>query len=82
MALHGLDTEVVPHLDSLVVASSEEVGLVHARVKPTDIVDTFVVRVHGEVGAASAERPHFDGKIGTGGGEGDGVFIHVRMGNR
>jgi hypothetical protein len=70
--LHTALAEVVPDLDRL-VASGDEVGLVCAWVE-IDVVDAFVVCVHGEVGAASAEGPHFDGAIEAGGGEGVGVF--------
>jgi hypothetical protein len=61
MALHGLHTalaEVVPDLDRFVIASGNEAGLVCAWVE-INIVDAFIMCIHGEIGAASAEGPHF-----------------------
>ena len=65
MALHRLDTafaQIVPDFDGLVVASGYEVRLVGARVK-VDIVNAFVMCVHGKIGGRGADGPHFDGTV-------------------
>lgn len=54
VTFHGLYAalaKVVPYLDGLIVAGGDEVRLVSSWVE-VDVVDTFIVCVHGEVGGA------------------------------
>ena len=76
VALHRLYTaltEIVPNPYSFVIASGHEVRFVGTWVK-VDVVDAFLIGIHGEIGRWGAERPHFYCPIKARGRECVGIF--------
>ena len=71
--LNAAFAKVIPDFDGLVVAGGHKVWPICARVE-VHVVDTLFVGVHSEIWIWGSQRPHFDGSIETGRGEGVGVF--------